>query len=127
MPVPYAVLDSVELALPYNQAVSNVITPRFTFRALVEADKVTASYGITSSAAGVDGKTCMFYNVVNGPAEAPLYSFADTVQVNTGAVNTGVGGNSKTFSSLEEARAYMQTPEYLSAKRMITSLAIKAG
>jgi hypothetical protein len=123
-PVPYSVLDSVELALPYNTAASNVITPRFTFRALVEADKVTASYGITSSAAGVDGKSCMFYNVVNGPAEAPLYSFADNVQTNAGAGGTA---NSKTFSSLEEARAYMQTPEYLSAKRMITSLAIKAG
>ena len=123
-PVPYSVLDSVELALPYNPAASNVITPRFTFRALVEGDKVTASFGITSSAAGVDGKSCMFYNVVNGPAEAPLYSFADTVQVNAGAAGTA---NSKTFGSLEEARAYMQTPEYLNAKRMITSLAIKAG
>ncbi|UZX02635.1 hypothetical protein F8G81_08425 [Arthrobacter sp. CDRTa11] len=123
-PVPYAVLDSVELALPYNAAASNVITPRFTFRALVEGDKVTASYGITSSAAGVDGKSCMFYNVVNGPAEAPMYSFADTVQVNAGAAGTGA---TKTFGSLEEARAYMQSPEYLNAKRMITSLAIKAG
>jgi hypothetical protein len=122
--VPYAVLDSVELALPYNAAASDVITPRFTFRALLEGDKVTASYGITSSTAGVDGKSCMFYNVVSGPTESQLYSFADTFQVNAGSAGTA---NTKTFGSLEEARAYMQTPEYLNVKRMITSLAIKTG
>ena len=31
------------------------------------------------------------------------------------------------FASLDAARAYMQTPEYLNAKRMITSLKINAG
>ena len=33
----------------------------------------------------------------------------------------------KTFPSLDAARAYMQTPEYLNAKRMITSLKINEG
>ncbi|MDP9997338.1 hypothetical protein J2W15_000823 [Pseudarthrobacter sulfonivorans] len=59
-PVPYTVLDSVELALPHNPSAADVITPRFAFRALQEAGRVTASYGITSSAAGKDGKSCMF-------------------------------------------------------------------
>jgi hypothetical protein len=126
--VPYLVLDSVELALPYNTAAAGVIAPRFAFRALQEPGRVTASYGITSSAAGRDGKSCMFYNVVSGPAESPLYSFADAVQVNVGG--TGEPGNrkgAKTFATVEEASAYMQTPEYLNAKRVITSLKIKAG
>ncbi|MET4096494.1 hypothetical protein [Arthrobacter sp. UYCu712] len=127
-PVPYSVLDSMELQLPYNPAAAGTITPRFTFRALQEPASVTASYGITSSAAGRDGKTCMFYNVVSGPAESPLYSFADAFQVNAGG--TAENGNrkgAKSFGSLDEARAYMQTSEYLNAKRMITSLKIKAG
>jgi hypothetical protein len=125
-PVPYTVLDSVVLALPYNASASDIITPRFTFRALQEPDHVTASYGITSSTAGKDGKSCMFYNVVSGPAEAPLYSFADAFQVNAGApAESGKSNGAKTFSSMEAARAYMLTPEYLNAKRMITSLKIK--
>jgi hypothetical protein len=127
-PVPYTVLDSVLLALPYNASASDTITPRFTFRALQEADHVTASYGITSSAAGKDGKSCMFYNVVSGPAEAPLYSFADAFQVNAGGpVESGNRSGAKTFPSMDAALDYMQTPEYLSAKRMITSLKINAG
>lgn len=127
-PVPYKVLDSVELALPYNQAAADTITPRFTFRALLETGRVTASYGITSSAAGKDGTTCMFYNVVSGPPESPLYSFADAFQVNAGG-SAEVGGRkgAKTFPSLEAARAYMGTSEYRNAKRMITSLKINAG
>lgn len=126
--VPYTVLDSVELALPYNTAAAGTIAPRFAFRALQERDRVTASYGITSSAAGKDGTSCMFYNVVSGPAESPLYSFADAFQVTAGG--SGESGNrkgAKTFRSLGEAGAYMQTAEYLNAKRMITSLKINAG
>lgn len=127
-PVPYTVLDSVELALPYNPSAADVISPRFAFRALQEAGHVTASYGITSSAAGNDGKSCMFYNVVSGPPEAPLYSFADAFQVNAGApAENGTRSGAKTFPSMEAARAYMLTPEYLDAKRMITSLKIKEG
>jgi hypothetical protein len=126
--VPYTVLDSVELALPYNTSAADTIMPRFVFRALQERDRVTASYGITSSAAGKDGTSCMFYNVVSGPAESPLYSFADAFQVNAGGPEaSGNRKGAKTFRSLEEVGAYMQAPEYLNAKRMITSLKINAG
>lgn len=125
-PVPYSVLDSMELALPYNTAAADTITPRFVFRALQEADRVTASYGITGSVAGKDGRACMFYNVVSGPAESPFYYFADTVQVNAGGAEPiGNRKGAKTFASMEEARAYMQTAGYVKAKRMITSLKIK--
>ncbi len=127
-PVPYTVLDSVELALPYNTSAADTITTRFVFRALQEPDRVTASYGITGSMAGKDGKSCMFYNVVSGPAESPFYSFADDFQVNAGGSQpTGNRRGAKTFPSLEAAKAYMQTPEYVNAKRMITSLKIKGS
>lgn len=127
-PVPYSVLDSMELALPYNTSAADTITPRFAFRALQEPNRVTASYGITGSLAGKDGKSCMFYNVVSGPAESPFYSFADDFQVNAGGSQpSGNRKGAKTFPSLEAAKAYMQTPEYMNAKRMITSLKIKTG
>jgi hypothetical protein len=116
----------MELALPYDASAADTITPRFAFRALQEPGRVTASYGIAGSLAGKDGKSCMFYNVVTGPAESPLYSFADATQVNTGgSEQNGNRKGAKTFPSLEAAKAYMQTSEYLNAKRMITSLKIK--
>lgn len=126
-PVPYTVLDVVEVNLPYQPSKGSV-TPRFAFRALQEAGHVTASYGLTSSLAGQGGTTCMFYNVVNGPADPPLYSFADAFQVRVGgSEDDPMRKGAKTFPSMEAARAYMQTPEYLNAKRMITSLKINAG
>jgi len=125
--VPYTVLDTVEVNLPY-QASKGSVTPRFVFRALQEADHVTASYGLTNSPAGQNGTTCMFYNVVTGPADPPSYSFADAFQVRVGDTQqTPARKGVKTFSSMDAARAYMQTPEYLNAKRMITSLKITAG
>ncbi len=70
----------------------------------------------------------MFYNVVSGPAGPQLYSFADAFQVNAGGTaENGDRKGAKTFGSLDEARAYLQTAEYLDAKRMIMSLKIKAG
>jgi hypothetical protein len=126
-PVPYEVLETVEVDLPYQPSKGSV-TPRFAFRALQESNQVIASYGLTSTLAGQDGTTCMFYNVVNGPAESPMYSFADAFQVNVGGSEEGPNRKgAKTFPSMDAARAYMQTPEYLNAKRMITSLKINEG
>ena len=70
----------------------------------------------------------MFYNVVNGPAESPMYSFADAFQVRAGdPAEIPDRKGAKTFPSLDAARACMQTPEYANAKRMISSLKINAG
>lgn len=125
--VPYTVLDSAEVDLPYQPSKGSV-TPRFAFRALQETDRVTASYGLTSTPAGQGGTTCMFYNVVNGPAETPMYTFADAFQVRAGDPEEIPGRKgAKAFPSMDAARAYMQTPEYVNAKRMITSLKISAG
>jgi hypothetical protein len=125
--VPYTVLDSVEVNLPHRPA-KGAVTPRFAFRALQEPGRVTASYGLTDTPAGQNGTTCMFYNVVTGPPDSPLYSFADAFQVNVGAQEAVPNRKgAKTFPSMDAARAYMQTPEYLNAKRMISSLKINEG
>ena len=124
-PRPYTVLDAVEMPLPYNAGASNV-SPRFTFRAVETGSGVNASFGLTSSTAGSDGRSCMLYNVVSGPQESPVYMFADSLQVNS-APSPGGASGVKSFSSLAEAQTYMQTPAYVDAKRMITSLTISAG
>ena len=76
-PRAYTVLDTVEMQLPYNSGASDV-TPRFTYRALETGEGVNASFGITTRKAGADGQSCMFYNVVNGPQESPVFMFADS-------------------------------------------------
>lgn len=124
-PRPYTVLDTEEMQVPYNPERSNV-TPRFVFRAVETGSGVNASFGITSTTAGIDGKSCLFYNMVNGPEESPTYMFADAVQVRSDplpAHETGI----KVFANIGEAQAYMKTPGYLNARRMITSLQINAG
>lgn len=122
--VPFTVLDSVEVNLPHQPAKGSV-TPRFAFRALQGPDRVTASFGLTDTPAGQNGTTCMFYNVVTGPPEWPLFSFADAFEVRPGDTEDDpMRKGAKTFPSLDAARAYMQTPEYLNAKRMLTSLKI---
>lgn len=123
-PRAYTVLDTVEMQLPYNSAASDV-TPRFTYRALETGAGVNASFGITTVKAGADGRSCMFYNVVNGPQESPIYMFADSLQVNSAPSPEATGV--KSFTNVAEAQAYMQTSGYLDAKRMITSLKITAG
>lgn len=124
-PRAYTVLDTVEMQLPYNSGASDV-TPRFTYRALETGEGVNASFGITTRKAGADGQSCMFYNVVNGPQESPVFMFADSLQVNSAPAPAGATGV-KSFASVAEAQAYMQTSGYLDAKRMITSLKITAG
>lgn len=125
--VPYTVLDWAEVNLPYQPSKGSV-TPRFAFRALQETDRVTASYGLTSMPAGQGGTTCMFYNVVDGSAGTPTYTFADAFQVRAGdSEEVPNRKGAKKFPSMDAARAYMQTPEYVNAKRMISSLKISAG
>ncbi|MET1063962.1 MAG: hypothetical protein ABWX85_03230, partial [Arthrobacter sp.] len=125
--VPYAVLDSVEVDLPHQPSKGSV-TPRFAFRAIQETDRVLASFGLTDTPAGQNGTTCMFYNVIIGAPGTPTYTFADTFQVRTGDTEEVPNRQgAKAFASMDAARAYMQTPEYLNAKRMITSLKISAG
>jgi hypothetical protein len=57
-----------------------------------------------------------------------MFSFADAFQVQAGgSEDDPMHKGAQTFPSMEAARAYMQTPEYRNAKRMITSLKIKEG
>ena len=123
-PVPYTVLDFATVDVPYNPQIPDSVTPRFAFRAMPDGGGVTASYGLTSTVGGQDGKACMIYNVVNGPPSSSIYMFASAVQMSLGDFERG---GALTFAGMDEARAYMGTPGYAAAKRMIMSLRISDG
>ncbi|MGG5173016.1 hypothetical protein ACQR35_12715 [Pseudarthrobacter sp. J1738] len=119
---PYSVLDFEEMNLPYNADVPASVTPRFTYRAVEQSGKVYGTLGLTTTTAGTDGTTCMFYNVVNGPtATSRIYSFADVFEYSASAPADPA---LHTFNSMNEAQAYMLTPEYQQLRAMLTSLKI---
>ncbi|WP_115787333.1 hypothetical protein [Arthrobacter silvisoli] len=123
--VPYIVLDYAEVPLPYNKEFPNSVTPRFAYRVMESGGKVLASYGLTSTIGGADGKACLIYNVVNGPKESPIYMFASGVQMRpdlTGAEAAAQGV--LVFNSMAEAIEYRNSEEYRQAKAMMTSLTV---
>lgn len=103
--------------------------PRFAYRALEAVDgKVLASYGLTSTLAGSEGRApYQVINEIDGPgAGFDPYMFASAFvigQVDPPEMTRGT----LTFGTLDEAIAHMQSEEYKNAKRMITSLRITAG
>jgi hypothetical protein len=128
-PVPYTVLDYAEVPLPYNKEVPNSVTPRFAYRVMeTSSGKVLGSYGLTSTIAGADGKACLVYNVVNGPAESPTYMFASGVQMRADLSDTEAAAQGvMVFGSMAEAIEYRTSAEYQQVKAMITSLTIPDG
>jgi|GEM_PF-2235803 len=124
--VPYTVLDYAEVPLPYNEAFEGVITPRFAYRAMESNGKVLASYGLTSTVGGADGKACLIYNVVNGPEESPIYMFASGLQMTAGLSDADAkAAGVLVFNTMDEAVAYRNSEEYKQVKAMITSLKIQ--
>ncbi|NYD79440.1 hypothetical protein [Arthrobacter cupressi] len=124
-PVPYTVLDYAEVSLPYNKAFEGVITPRFAYRAMETNGRVLASYGLTSTVGGADGKACSIYNVVNGPAESPSYMFASGAQMRADFSDAEAQAQGvMTFATMDEAINYRNSEEYRLLKAMITSLKI---
>ena len=84
-PVPYTVLDSVEVDVPlpaHARARSRRGSPSAPSR---KPDRVTASYGLTehSRPARTAPPACSTTSST-APPESPLFSFADTFQVNAG-------------------------------------------
>ena len=130
-PVPYTVLDYAEVALPYNKSFDGVITPRFAYRVMETGNgKVLASYGLTSTIGGADGKACLIYNVVNGPELSPIYMFASGVQMRSDSDLSADEAQAQgvlVFDTMAEAIEYRNSEEYRLVKAMITSLRIELG
>ncbi|WP_120520534.1 hypothetical protein [Arthrobacter celericrescens] len=125
-PVPYTVLDYAEVQLPYNKEFTNSVTPRFAYRVMETGNgKVLASYGLTSTIGGADGKACLIYNVVNGPELSPIYMFASGAQMRPDLTDAEAADQGVlVFDSMAEAIEYRNTEEYRLVKAMITSLTV---
>jgi hypothetical protein len=116
-------LDSAPLDLPYSTQSAkqtNAVAPHFAYRT-IEGPEVFASYGISTEVPPEGGTACVAYNEVMGPGSPSHllggYSFASDLRwLNTyGRLS---------FSSMDDARAFMETTEYSKAKAMIMSLRV---
>jgi len=120
---PFTVLDSAPMSFPSNRQGERAIPPQFIFRVwdvtyfARDSAPFIANLGIADESWGVDGTTCDPQNVVSGLPSGE-YFFAQNY-------NTGAETDLK-FYSMDEARAYMESEEFKTLKRIVMSLKINA-
>ncbi|UKA64200.1 hypothetical protein [Arthrobacter sp. FW306-04-A] len=88
---------------------------RFSFRVLdqtAQGGGIGYQLGLVDKSSGEVRDSCLMYSFVAGAPKGTL-SFA---------TSDAQAPGSRTFSTMEEATQYLQTPEYQKLKRMITSL-----
>jgi hypothetical protein len=122
-------LDSSPVDVPYERGIEGTVPPRFVYRVVSSADgKLVPSFGITTRAPGTSTDPCTQYFQVR--AERPGFYFMFTSYVLFSGQYPGwlVPSNplAHTFSTLEEAEAFMDTTEYRDIKRMFSSVTITA-
>lgn len=109
-------LDAEPATIPGYTPLANppatLAAPRFVYRAMQTSQGVVASLALTDEQLPPD---CFQYNVLN-PAAGPMV-FADAVQVSAEYPP-------RLFASMDETKAYMQTDEYQTLKRILLSLRI---
>ena len=116
-PVPLLTLDSGPVDTPYR-ASAPAGAPEFSFRVLDGTGsglKVRGSLGLSQADPQLI-TSCMYYNMVSTPVAT--LSFATQFQV-TLSDTQGLA-----FDSVDEAKAYMATEEYVQLKRMFMSLSL---
>jgi hypothetical protein len=88
---------------------------RFSYRVLdqtAQGKGISYQIGLADKSSGEVRDSCLMYSFVAGAPQGTL-SFA---------TSDAEGPDSRAFSTMEEAKQYLQAPEYQKLKRMITSL-----
>ncbi|XAS74009.1 hypothetical protein VUN82_09320 [Micrococcaceae bacterium Sec5.1] len=125
-PENYVELDSTPVDVPANAATPGTAPPRFVYR-VVDGSTLKPSLGITSLPPGNAVDSCTEYHHMESfPADTMLI-VSDHFQFNgvaAGWLSSSTTSLTPTFATIDEARAYMGTDEYLTFKRMLTSVRI---
>jgi hypothetical protein len=118
-PGPYKMYELDSAPVLANRPWALAAGVRFSYRVLDVRSAGGAfdfQLGLVDATTGQLQDSCLMYSFVAGAPQGTL-SFADRTFQN------GTGGD-PAFASLEEAKAYMMTPEYRKLKAMITSLRV---
>ena len=108
-------LDATPVAIPgyvpNAESRPNAIAPQFSYRAIESALEPGVFATLALSDTG-PGEYCFYYNVLT--TDSALVLFADTLQASTSDAV-------RHFDTMEAARAYMETEEYTTLKRVLLS------
>lgn len=125
-PETYVELDSVPVDVPFDASTPGTSAPRFVYR-VVTGTTLRASFGITYLPPGTAVDACTeFHHLDSLPVGTVLvvsdqYLFSGQAP---GWLSTVPNSLSPTFASVDEARAFMNTDEYRTYKRMLASVRI---
>lgn len=115
-PIVIEELDDVSVDIPGYAPMADPLTPlgppRITFRAFESEQGVIASLALTDEQ---PVESCFFFNLLH--PGAGMMVFADALQVSADAPP-------RTFASMDEARAFVETEEYATLHRILSSLRI---
>ena len=115
-PIVIEELDDVSVDIPGYAPMADPLTPlgppRVVFRAFESEQGVIASLALVDEQ---PVESCFFYNLLH--PEAGMMVFADALQVSADAPP-------RTFASMDEARAFVETEEYATLQRILSSLQI---
>lgn len=97
--------------VPSSDPLPGTVPPQFSYRVFETAHEpgVFATVALSDT---TPGERCFYYNLLM--TDTGYVQFADTLQVS-------VSDAAKHFDSVEEARAYMNTDEYATLKRVLLS------
>lgn len=125
--LPYTVLESVEVSgKPYNAASPGTVPPRFVYQAFESNGVVLVSFGITTRTGATSGSACQLEQIVDGPAEAPQYVFANVPVLSAGdSLELAQSKGAQSFATMDEARNWQNTDEYKQIRQMILSSAFQ--
>ena len=121
-------LDSSPVNIPYDASVPGTVSPRFVYR-VANGERLVASFGITTQPPSTSIDSCNHYFQVRAARAGYFFTFSSYstyVQGNPGWLSPVQRPATVEFGSLEEARAFLETDEYATIKRIFSSLSISA-
>ncbi|MBP2269298.1 hypothetical protein J3A64_004838 [Pseudarthrobacter sp. PvP004] len=126
----YTELDSSPVDVPYQRGIAGTVPPRFVYRVVSGAGgELVPSFGITTRAPGNDTDPCNQYFLVHAERPGFYFMFSSYVMFSgqhPGWLVPAVSPLAPTFSSSEEAEAFMETTAYKDVKRLFISVSITA-
>jgi hypothetical protein len=97
---------------------------QFKYR-VMEGAEVYGALTIDSSSTAPAGTACLLTSAIQPPQNVPAVSFGMGAFLEADGKRGGEGAAAqKSFASVAEAKAYMDTPEYRDIKRMLVSLSL---
>lgn len=122
-------LDSSPVNIPYDASVPGTVAPRFVYRVTTTGDRLVASFGITARPPSASTDPCSQYFQFRAARSDYYFSFSSYsayIEGHPGWLSPRQRPARIEFASMDEAKAFLQTNDYATIKRMFSSVTISA-